>query len=339
MENESRAITTIAYDGTAIAGGIMDVRDLAPALLAMGQACKVANRMLNADAVEATTYVRSDMRAGSFEVTLELVLGAPNVVQAALTTLAENRDAISDAKQLLETLGLVGGGAFGLFQLIRKLKGKKPEIVEVVEGPPAQQGHVRLTIDGTVIDVPATVVALAENADARRAVEDVVRPLEKAGIDSFEARPVGKPREQLATKSDAYLFKAPMDSDVINGEILADSETVTVLGVIRPHFEKGHRWGLHDGQATRGYEMRDDAFLERVATRAVTFGKGDALRVRLRSRTWRDPIKGLQSLATVMEVLEVLPAPKQISLFPRVDAPAPKRPPEPPQTPPLPPKK
>jgi len=307
---ESRATATIAYDGSAIAGGLMDVRDLAPALLAIGQACRIANRTANADAVEATTYVRSDLRAGSFEVSLELVLALPNVAQAALATLAENRDAISDAKQLLETLGLAGGAGYGLFQFVRKLKGKKPEKVEAATVP----GSVNVTIEGSVLVVSEAVLALSESADARRAVEDVIRPLDKAGIDSFEARPVGGARETLATKNDAHVFRAPLDTSEITGEILSDSESVTVLAVIRPYFDKGHRWGLHDGRSTRGFEMRDDAFLEKVLSRAVTFGKGDALRVRLRNRTWRDPVKGLQSMATVVEVLEVLPAPQQIPL-------------------------
>lgn len=308
--SESRATTTIAYDGAAIAGGLMDVRDLAPALLALGQACKVANRVLNDDALEATTYVRSDMRAGSFEVSIELVLAVPNVVQTSLAVIAENRQTLEDAKLVFETLGLYGGAGYGLFQVLKKLKGKKP--TEVESRP---NGSVTLTTpEGDVIEVRREVYALSEHPDARQAVEDMVKPLDRAGIDSFEVRSADRPRVLIATKSDAHVFRAPLDGGEVNGEILADSEIITVLAVVRPHFEKGHRWGLHDGQSTRGYDMRDDVFLEKVAKRDITFGKGDALRVRLRSRTWRDPAKGIQSGAAVMEVLAVLPAPRQMSL-------------------------
>jgi len=66
----SRASTTIAYNGPALAEGLMDVRDLAPALLAIGRMCQAANKSLNGDGIEVNAYVRSDMKAGSFTVTL-----------------------------------------------------------------------------------------------------------------------------------------------------------------------------------------------------------------------------------------------------------------------------
>lgn len=41
--------TTIKYDGPELSGGEMDVRDLTPALLALGEIAKVANQKFNGD--------------------------------------------------------------------------------------------------------------------------------------------------------------------------------------------------------------------------------------------------------------------------------------------------
>lgn len=322
-EEMSRASTTIAYDGPAIAGGAMDVRDLAPALLALSQVCRAANRSLNGDDVEVTTYVRSDIRAGSFEVTIDLVMAAPGLIQSTLSSLAANREGLADAKQLMEIIGLsvagVAGAGAGVFQFLKWLRGRKPEKVE-----PKPDGSTTIHIEGDIIVVSQAVFQLSQDADARQAIEGVVKPLLKTGIDSFEVREPGKPREAIATAADAFIFSAPLSSDEITGEVLADSETVTVLGVIRPHFESGqHRWGLHDGQSMRGYEMRDEVFLEKVANGVYKFGKGDALRVRLRNRTWRTPDNRLASAGAVIEVLEFLPAPKQQRLFPLPGKPEP----------------
>ena len=67
----SKTKFSIAYDGPALHDGAMDVRDLAPALLAVGQLFDAANNILNSDHTKVSVNVTAT-GDGSFEVFLEL---------------------------------------------------------------------------------------------------------------------------------------------------------------------------------------------------------------------------------------------------------------------------
>jgi hypothetical protein len=311
-EEVSRATTRIVFDGPAIANGAMDVQDFAPALLALSQLCKATSRELNGDSVEVTTYIRADIKQGSFDFSIDLAVAAATYGQGLLDTvmnsLHDHHDAIESASHIF---GLVFGGA-GLFELLRRLKGKKPEVVKTAPN----SGDVTVTAGGDVFIVNNSVFKISQSPDVRRAVEAVTKPLQKQGIDSFSVADDKGTRSVLATSSDAHAFLSPMDSDEEEGEILAESDTVAVLGVVRPYLgQKGHRWGLFDGFSVNGYEIKDESFLEKVDRGIYKFGKGDAIRVRLRRRTWMDPRKGLQARAVVVEVLGKIDAPEQLSLL------------------------
>jgi hypothetical protein len=74
MANEANEVSAqIAYDGEALRAGSMDVRELAPALLAIGDLLQQANRVLNDDKASLAVKVRSDFTRGSFELSFEMI--------------------------------------------------------------------------------------------------------------------------------------------------------------------------------------------------------------------------------------------------------------------------
>lgn len=68
-----RAKTIIRYDGPALSGHEMDVHKLAPALLAVGELCRVANQTFNADVATVKVLVKANVEQQCFQLQLELV--------------------------------------------------------------------------------------------------------------------------------------------------------------------------------------------------------------------------------------------------------------------------
>ena len=153
----------------------MDVRDLAPALLAIGQLFDAANTVLNRDQATVAINVKAT-GAGSFEISFDVI---QNVVSQITSFFAGEH--IVAAVNLKEVL--VGGG-LGLLWLIRRLRGRSPQKIERLS-----DSHVRITIDGESFDVPLALVRLYQDLAVRSAAQKVVaEPLRRQGIDTFEVR-------------------------------------------------------------------------------------------------------------------------------------------------------
>jgi hypothetical protein len=59
---------TLVYEGGELNSGEMDVFELAPALLAVGETFKAADTVLNGSETTVSTSVRAEFRKGSFEI-------------------------------------------------------------------------------------------------------------------------------------------------------------------------------------------------------------------------------------------------------------------------------
>jgi hypothetical protein len=110
----SDANTTILYDGPALELGLMDVRDLAPALVAVGDLCSRANRILNGNKANVEVHVKTGFKPGSFVVDLAVVQSVLSQAKALLVS-----DGITAALALAALLGLAGSGVNNLLRLIK----------------------------------------------------------------------------------------------------------------------------------------------------------------------------------------------------------------------------
>jgi hypothetical protein len=116
----SRADFQLAYDGEALRDHAMDVDELAPALLAVGNLCHEANRILNEGRAEVAVRVRADFERKCFDIHFELIQSLYEQVKTLL-----GDDHVTTAKTLLEWIGLLGPtGTLSLFGFFELRKGR-----------------------------------------------------------------------------------------------------------------------------------------------------------------------------------------------------------------------
>ncbi len=164
---------SVFYDGDAIIQNTMEVRDLAPALLALGQSFERANSILNGDRASVSLRIVAN-KPGSFEIVLflqQLLEGASDVLSGELITSAF----------ILKEI-LIGGndpGLVGLLRLLKSLHGKKPKQMEDIA-----KGGIVFEAENVKLFVPTEVARLYNDRSTRDNIEAVVRPLLKHGIET-----------------------------------------------------------------------------------------------------------------------------------------------------------
>ncbi len=114
----------IAFEGEPFAEGEIDVNDLAPALLALGDVIQAANRALNGDRADARLKIRAT-NEGCFEAFLSIDVSMVDAIKDILDTVVDDPDRVVAADQLLDLLikggEIVGGTILGLFAAVRML--------------------------------------------------------------------------------------------------------------------------------------------------------------------------------------------------------------------------
>ena len=106
----------VSFEGPAFVGHTMEVRDLAPALLALGQAFDRANGVLNGDRASVSLSIRAT-RPGSFELVLfleQVIEGAGDILTGDLFTSAAN------LTQIIIGVPTLGVGLFALARIHRR---------------------------------------------------------------------------------------------------------------------------------------------------------------------------------------------------------------------------
>lgn len=308
----SRSTFQIVYDGPATAGHSMDVQQLGPALLSIGDLCRESNAVIyGPDAPDVNVHVKANFEEGCFDITFDLIKTITEV--AALIKTAE----ADDAKTLLEWIGLVGGGSAtigtSLWGFLKWKKGRKITSIEKLENKPGYtvvvEGH------GNSIEINAPVYQLVTSARVRSAQRGVVAPLKQDGIDSVEVRENGK----LITK----LTKEEYDDgafDILEGEVAGDEplepqEFNCVLVIRSPVFAQNAKWHFYMGQQRLTASLRDESFVRRVFSGGERFGVGDRLHVRLRLTQVLTPSGDYRTDYDILLVTKIEPGPRQLTLL------------------------
>lgn len=270
MDDMSKTSLQIVYDGPALQSHEMEVRDLAPALLALGELFEEANATLNDGRSKVSVSVKGSFKTGCFAIDLGVT---QSLVQQAQDLFAGTP--VTAALNLVTALGLAAGASRGVLHLIKWVRSRKITNVQIMT-----DGVVRVFCDEDHFDTEEKVLALFRNWRLRKAFQDVVhKPLQRAGVDYFAVRDA---RGDFAavSESEADSFIAPEQEE----EKLEENDRVASLQLVNVAFRDDNKWRFYDGSSTFYATISDERFLHEVELGETRFGKGDLLKVMLREK-------------------------------------------------------
>lgn len=276
----------VYYSGSALDTGKMDVRELAPALLAVGSLLEEANRVLNGNKATVSVKVKR-FEDGSFGIDFEL---AQTVLSLVVDMFSGERAAA--AANILTYLGFSSGVSWGLIKLIKQTKGKKPDRAKVY-----QDGKVELDFSGEKYMVDEGVFNLYRDLRVRKEIENTLRPLENEGIEEFIIRENTDTVESI-NKTEAPYYQSPEAED----EVIQERETIATYSIHTLSFKEDNKWRLTDGTSTFFVTIKDEDFLYKVKNNLVSFSRGDLLELKLHVTSWNTK----DGLKTEYEAIKVL---------------------------------
>lgn len=295
----TKSLLHIAYDGPALEDGSMDVRELAPALLAISETIERANEALGGQS-PITVKVRADFKRGSFEVVLEVAQSVAEQLRMALGT------GVS-AANILKHIGLTATSGVAVIKLIKALSGKR-----VKKTQEQKDGSIVIEADGARIEITREVAVLYTDHQFRSKLKAVVDPLRREGISSFQVRHDGNVIESVS-KDEAKAFALPEKQDIDGEAETVESIRVSFFTVVGLSFEDG-KWRLSDGEAKIWASISDDDFKGRIDRGEIAFRKGDQLKAELVTSQTRAVTGALTSTHEVRRVIEHRQPPQQISM-------------------------
>lgn len=267
---------SVKYDGPALASHQMDVRELAPALLALASLLEDANKTVFPDAEEVRVQVKGTFKSGSFGIDLIAVQS----IAKQLVTLFSGSEAAA-AANLLAILGGLGmaskaaGG--GLIGLVRWLKGRKPTAIRTDSDRVVFEVETTEVLESYTVDL--VTAKLYQDRTVRQSLAKVLKPLERDGVDYFAVIDASEELVTAITSDEVAAFTAA----AAQADVVSDTTSEgNLLQIESPVFKDGNKWRFTDGTNAFYAEIADEAFLAKVESGEARFGKGDVLIVDLR---------------------------------------------------------
>jgi len=220
----------------------MDVRELAPALIALSNMLEEANKVVFPNSGNVKVNIQGNFKGGSFGVDLIAVQTIADQIVSILS--GPEAAAFSNLKTILESLGLIGCTGCGLVGLIKWLRGRKPSSIRT-EG---DQIIFEITEESTVETFSVDLVAgkLYQSRVVRKALSNVVKPLSRDGIDMFASGRDGQTSEVIR-KQDAIWFElSGLGADIVSDTV---SERV-LLQIDSAVFKEDNKWRFNDGSSS-----------------------------------------------------------------------------------------
>lgn len=292
----------ISYDGPALSGGLIGVRQLAPSLLALADLIEGANNSLNGDRATVHVSIKSGFSRGSFSVDVEVW---QNVLEGIQTI--SGLVSCYSPHDILNLIGIFAKHGISLIGLIRLLKGRRFR-TEI------NLGKIEVKTDDAwdTINVEKGVVRLVKDSKIIDSLRGIVAPLESEGIDSLKTGDEDLQSLEVISREDVPYFDVREE-----GAEQEEVKTIEYDGwfeLVDVSFEPAHKWRLSDGDTQISAVLSDAVFKQKIDNRDVSFSKGDLIKAKI-SRTQYRTEKQLRSQYEILKVMSRGNRAPQISLL------------------------
>lgn len=284
----------VTYGGPLLEQSEMDVRDLAPSLLAIADLCEAASHTLYGDALTPRVRVHASFRTGSFGIELAVDAGFVARVLDIFTSRP-----VDGGLALVTMIGL-------LYKLIRFLRQAKGRNVVGIEREGAEP--VAILEDGERVGTEDAVIALLQSRRVTENLYKVLEPLARDGIDDVGFGDDTHVEERVERKELPYFVLAQNDLQII----LIDDHRRMVVSAVSVAFREENKWRVTDGNSTFFVSIVDTDFLRRV-DEGESFAKGDTFVCDVWVRQWDGPA-ALSTDYTIEKVVEHRRWPPQLRL-------------------------
>ncbi|MBX9727906.1 MAG: hypothetical protein K2X31_03260 [Sphingopyxis sp.] len=235
----SHVRTIIRYDGPALSTHEMDVQDLAPALLALAEIVQIANKKFNDGQAEMRVLVNADVEQKCFMIELSLVQSLLEQARGFF-----GHEDVKTAKDIAEWIGLIGGGAVGLFGLLKFIRNKPEGGTTIkVEQPTGTTTITVINGSGEALTVPLQTYELAQDKAVVERAKAVVKPLEKPGYESLAFLEGDREVFDITDEEAADLVEMPLPTlDPVPSESVS-----RIKGVVRiksAQYEGAAKWSF-----------------------------------------------------------------------------------------------
>lgn len=285
----------IRFAGDGVNDNSMDVRLLAPSLLALADAMKGAGRVIYPKEAAPKIEIRAT-EPGSFVLAMVSTSTLTQQVLGFLTS--------QPIEGVLNVAGLatIVVGAVKLLIHIGRHGGKARE-------EHGENGTVTLRWeDGSTLVVPEESVQVAKDLETRRGLRAFVEPLGSEEISTVEMTTDGS--EVEVVKADIPAFELPE---------VADREETTsirrvVLRISQATLEGSYVWRVNDGGPAFAVTMSDEDFKAAVERGTERFGVGDQLIVDLQESQYTRADGSLRTERAIVKVHDHTEPPRQAEL-------------------------
>jgi len=292
----------IKYSGEALADHSIEINDLAPALLAVNDLIQEANSVASKKAATISIKVKAT-EPGCFQIWIQTAKMTVDDLEGIF-----NSPAASSLVALLVILGFLEGPTTvkGVFNLIKRLCGKAPKKITQ-----KNENEMELeTESGEIFTVSKLEWELYQNEKIRKAAHGIIKPIEKAGVETVEFID-GEKTPTKITKSEARFYVPPEQQE----EPLQESTRETYVNIVHLWFKDGgYKWKFSEGDNEWSAEIKHQEFLEKLLKDEVTLHARDLLKVRVKQMQFRAG-STVKSDYEILEVLDIQHAPRQTPLL------------------------